>query len=301
MISDLQSLIDPLTKAEFLTLLRERKLIFLPGSGSRRFETLLNWGALNHLLDGATFPLEHLRVLRESTEIPTNLYVKQGRLVFATLSNLLDQGVSLIFNQLDKHVPALRVLCKDIARDTSEQITAGAIVTSGRGGALKRHYDPEDLIILQIAGTKRWQVFGPAVNNPVQGVTVELPPQGPPVFDHVLQPGDFLFLPAGQWHQCENGSNRSLHVGIFFEPPSGRDMMTMLASQLLSDERFRRPLTRHSSSEALAAHEAVLKACLIDAIKTMSLAGFLRERAASPRVDNIHLEGCMDQAHEGQA
>jgi ribosomal protein L16 Arg81 hydroxylase len=298
MISDLQSLVDPLTEAEFLTLLRERKLTLLPGSGSRRFETLLNWEMLNHLLDGATFPLQHLRVVRESTHIPTSLFIKQGRLVSAALSKLLDQGVSLIFNQLDKHVPALQVLCKNIARDTSEQITAGAIVTSGRGGALECHYDPEDLIILQIAGTKRWQVFGPSVVNPLQGAAAARRPELPPVFDHVLQPGDFLFLPAGQWHHCENGPHRSLHVGIFFDPPSGRDLITPLTSQLLSDEIFRRPLTRHSSPEAVAAHESALKTHLIDAIQALSLAHFLTERAASRFVDGVHLEGRTDQAHK---
>jgi ribosomal protein L16 Arg81 hydroxylase len=294
MISDLQSLVDPLTEADFLMLLRERKLTFLPGSGSRRFEALLNWEALNHLLDGATFPLQHLRVVRESTPIPTSLYIKQGRLVSAALSNLLDQGVSLIFNQLDKHVPALRVLCKNIARDTSEQITAAAIVTSGRGGALECHYDPEDLIILQVAGTKRWQVFGPSVADPLQDAAAARPPQGPAVFDHVLQPGDFLFLPAGQWHHCENGPHRSLHVGIFFDPPNGRHLMTPLASQLLSDEIFRRPLTRHSSPETLAAHESALKAHLIDAIQAISLGRFLTERASSRLVDGVHLEGYTD-------
>jgi ribosomal protein L16 Arg81 hydroxylase len=301
MISDLQSLVDPLTEAEFLTLLRERKLTFLPGSGSHRFETLLNWEALNHLLDGATFPLQHLRVVRESTPIPTSLYIKQGCLVSAALSNLLDQGVSLIFNQLDKHVPVLRVLCKNIARGTSEQITAGAIVTSGRGGALECHYDPEDLIILQVAGTKRWQVFGPCVGYPLQDAAAARPPQGPAVFDHVLQPGDFLFLPAGQWHHCENGPHRSLHVGIFFDPPSGRHLMTPLASQLLSDEIFRRPLTRHSSPEAVAAHESALKAHLIDAIQAISLARFLTERAASRFIEGVHLEGCTDRPTNAQA
>jgi ribosomal protein L16 Arg81 hydroxylase len=291
MISDLQSLVDPLTQAEFLTLLRERKLIFLPGSGSPRFETLLNWEALNHLLDGATFPLEHLRVVRESTNIPSNLYINQDRVVPAALSNLLVQGVSLIFNQLDKHVSALRVLCKNIARDTSERITAGAIVTSGRGGALEWHYDPEDLIILQIAGTKRWQVFGPTVVNPLQGAAAAHPPQGLSVFDQVLQPGDFLFLPAGHWHHCENGPDRSLHVGIFFEPPAGRHLLSPLVSHLLSDEIFRCPLTRHGSPDAVVAHESELKAHLIDAIQSISLARFLEERAALRFVDGVRLEG----------
>ena len=131
----------------------------MPGCGSRRFETLLNWETLNHLLDSATLPLSALRVLRELIPIPTNIYVRQGRVDVAALSKLLDQGVSLIFNKLDEHVPALRALCKNLARNTLEPVNAAAIVTSGRGGALECHYDPEDLIILQIAGTKRWQVF----------------------------------------------------------------------------------------------------------------------------------------------
>jgi ribosomal protein L16 Arg81 hydroxylase len=291
MISDLQSLIDPLTEAQFLALLRECKLTFLPGSNSRRFESLLNWEALNHLLDGTIYPLQHLRVLRESTHIPGILYIKQGRVSSKALSNLLNQGVSLIFNQLEKHVPALRVLCKNIARHTLEQISAAAVVTSGPGGALECHRDDEDLIILQVAGTKHWHVFGPSA---VAG----RPPQGPPVFDRVLQPGDFLFLPAGQWHHCENGPHRSLHISILFDPPNGRHLMATLASQLLSDEIFRRPLTRYSSPETLATHEAALKTHLVDTIQGISLARFLTERATSHPIDGIHLEGQTDQAHD---
>ena len=178
MISDLKSLVDPLGETEFLTLLRERKLIFLPGCGSRRFETLLTWEALNHLLDSATLPLDALRVLRESIPIPTNFYLRQGRVDPAALSKLLDQGVSLIFNQLDEHVPALRALCKNLARKTSERVSAAAIMTSGRGGALKCHYDAEDLVILQIAGTKRWQVFNSPIVNPVPGIAEKITSRG---------------------------------------------------------------------------------------------------------------------------
>jgi hypothetical protein len=301
MISDLQSLVNPLKEDQFLTLLRERKLTFLPGSGCRRFETLLNWEALNHLLEGATYPLQQLRVMRESIPIPTSFYLKQGRVDPATLHKLLDQGVSLLFNQVDEHVPALRALCKNIAQRTSEHISAAAIVTSGRGGALECHYDYEDLAILQVAGTKRWQVFGAPVINPVKGLAQERSPDGPPVFDHVLQPGDFIFLPAGHWHHCENGPHRSLHVSILFDPPNGRHLMTTMASQLLSDETIRRPLTRHSSPEALAAHEAVLKARLVDTIQAISLAGFLTARAASPSIDGIHLEGHTGQADDARA
>ena len=299
MISDLKSLVDPLEQTEFLTQLRERKLTFLPGCGSHRFETLLNWETLNYLLDSATLPLAELRVVRESVPIPTNIYVRQGRVDSAALSKLLDQGVSLVFNMLHEHVPALRRLCKNVARDTLEQIGAAAIVTSGRGGAAECHYDPQDLIILQIAGTKRWQVFNSPIVNPVSGSAARSP-EGPPIFDQVLQPGDLLFLPAKYWHHCENGPHRSLHVSILFTPLNGRHLMNELVSQLSSDETFSRPLTRHSRPEALAEHETALKVCLIEAIQAMSLARFLTERAAGP-LEGIQLERRTDQAHDAQA
>jgi ribosomal protein L16 Arg81 hydroxylase len=298
MISDLKSLVYPLGETEFLTLLRERKLTFLPGCGSRRFETLLNWEILNYLLDSATLPLAALRVLRESVSVPTNIYVKQGRVDPAALSKLLDQGVSLIFNLLDKHVPPLRSLCKNLARDTLEQISAAAVLTSGRGGALECHYDPEDLIILQIAGTKRWQVFSSPIVDPDIAAKS---PEGPPIFDQELQPGDLLFLPARYWHHCENGPHRSLHVSILFAPLNGRHLMSELVSQLSSDETFSRPLTRHRSPEVLAEHETALKACLVKAIQAISLRRFLTERGTSPPLEGIQLERRTDQAQDVQA
>jgi ribosomal protein L16 Arg81 hydroxylase len=301
MISDLKSLVDPLGQSEFLTLLRERKLTFLPGCGSRRFETLLNWETLNYLLDSATLPLTELRVVRESVPIPSNIYVTQDRVDVAALSKLLDRGVSLVFNKLHAHVPALRALCKNVARDTLEQISAAAVVTSGRGGAAECHFDPEDLIILQIAGTKRWQVFfnSPSA-NPVLGIAAT-PPEGPPIFDQVLQPGDRLFLPARYWHHCENGPHRSLHVSILFAPPNGRHLMDELVSRVSADETFSRPLTRHTRPESLAEHEAALKVCLVEAIRAISLDRFLTQRAASRPFEGIQLERRTDQAHDVQA
>jgi len=72
--------------------------------------------------------------------------------------------------------------------------------------------------------------------------------------------------------------------------------MEMLASQLVSDEIFRRPLTRHNSAEDLATHEAALKARLVETIRSISLARLMTDRAASNTGDHIHLEGQPDLA-----
>jgi ribosomal protein L16 Arg81 hydroxylase len=94
-----------------------------------------------------------------------------------------------------------------------------AIVTTGSGRALSLHYDAKDLIIMQVEGSKRWRIYGPPVANPVIGMANETPPEGGPLFDTVLQPGDIAFMPAGYWHECDNGPDRSLHVLLLLDPP----------------------------------------------------------------------------------
>jgi hypothetical protein len=290
MISTLQELVAPFTEAEFLTHLRDRTVAFVPTSGPHRFETLLDWDELNHLIESVHYPIERLSVLGNPFSV--SFYLNDDRVDLAAFSSLMDQGAHIIFGRLDEYVPSLWRLCRQIAEQTGERVTAEAIVTSGKGCALPQHYNNEDICVLQMAGSKRWQLCGPAVVNPVKSMLDQPTPQSAPFFDEVLRAGDFLFLPAGYWHRCENGAGRSLHVSILFEPPYGRDVVASLASQLAADETFKQPLTRYADASALAAHETALKSRLIDQVQVWSLASFLAERAAArSKPGGIHIEG----------
>ena len=97
---------------------------------------------------------------------------------------------------------------------------AGVIVTTGTGGALKLHRDQQDRVIVQVEGSKRWQIHGPSVSERTPGIAGEFPPKGAPIFDNFLMAGDVLFLPGGYWHKCENGPGRSLHVMLFLDRPT---------------------------------------------------------------------------------
>lgn len=272
MIASLQELVAPLTVAEFVERLSARKLTFLHGSDPSRFDGLLDWNTLLGLAESGAFPAGKLRVTRDRDVVPPPFYLEAGRLDAARFAMLARQGVSLIAEPLDRHVPALAALCADIRAAVPEDIKAGAIATTGAGGAFKLHYDPEDLVILQIEGTKRWRIHGPPVENPVRGMAERAPPQGEPVFDQVLGPGDLLFVPAGHWHQCENGPGRSLHLGIFIRPPTGWYAARAILTRLREDELFRAPLSRLGGPERTA-HEAALRARLIEAIAEMPFTG----------------------------
>ena len=299
MVSTLQDLISPLTEAEFLRHFRERTAAFVQTSEPHRFETLLGWDDLNHLVDSGLYPIEELRV-RGSMPIPTSSYIRQGQLDPAAFLSLMEGGAGPLFNRLDKYVPRLYRLCHQLAEQTGEQVTAEAIVTSGKKGA-RQHVNTEDSCVLQIAGSTRWELSGPPV-NPVGDISVSPAPQSAPFFDEVLLAGDFLFVPAGCWHRCESGPGRSLHVRIMLEPPCGRDLVAWLTSQLSADDTFNGPLTRYADARALASHETALKCRLIEQVQAWSLAGFLAERtAARSKKGVIRIQGTQNGAGEPKA
>jgi ribosomal protein L16 Arg81 hydroxylase len=300
MISTLQDLISPLTEAEFLTHFGERTMAFVRTSEPHRFETLLDWDDLNHLVRSEVYPIQELRV-RESIPVPTTFYMHQGRLDPYAFSSLMDREVGLIFNRLDKYLPRLSRLCDQLAEQTGDQVTAQAIVTSGKDDA-RRCVNREDICVLQIAGSKRWQLYGPPTVSPPNEMSVPLAPQSAPFFDEVLRVGDFLFMPAGCWHRCQSGPGRALDVCIVLEPPCGRDVVTWLIRQLATDETFNGPLTRYADPSALGSHEVALKTRLIEQIQVWSLAGFLAERAAARSKEAvIRIQGTQSAARGDQA
>ncbi len=278
--STLEELVAPLTEAEFLSLLRERKLTLLRGSDPDRYTGLLNWNLLVGMIERGEHPrsLADLSLSRESATVPADRWLVKNntgpgnKVDIARVEAYLAQGFSLCVTHIDEYAPHLSALCDDIRSRSFEQIKVGVIVTTGKFGAFKLHYDPEDLIILQVEGNKRWKIYGPAVSHPVIGMPPQAPPpEERPIFDEVLHPGDFLFVPGGNWHRCENGPARSLHFGFFFQPPTGWHVIKALTSELVADETFRTPLTRLTGPAELATLEADFKLRAIDTINRLNL------------------------------
>lgn len=273
----LEELVAPLTEAEFLACLRERRLVQVRSASDDGYSRLLTWQGLQQLMQLGVYPRrDYFRVLKESEAAPTERWLVGGKIDLVRLEECLRDGFSIIFNHLEEHVPALGALCQSLSAHLLENTSVNAIVSTGAEGALRLHFDFEDLIILQLEGRKRWQIFGPPVLNPVRRMAKVPAPQGAsPIFDEVLEPGDFLFVPAGYWHHCQTLSGRSIHIGIFLIPPCSWDAArAATADELLAEEPFRVPLTRIEDAEQLATLESDVKRRLIEKINAMKLGEF---------------------------
>jgi bifunctional lysine-specific demethylase and histidyl-hydroxylase NO66 len=108
----------------------------------------------------------------------------------------------------------------------SRRVTANVYRTSPGSPAFAPHYDQQDIVVVQVEGTKRWRVHVPTIRSPTE--QHPCPPEGVApgalLLDTVLAPGDLLVLPRGFVHEALAQDGPSLHVSMTARPWTTHDL-----------------------------------------------------------------------------
>jgi hypothetical protein len=243
---------------------------------AREMELLLLRDGIGDCLDvmvnGRSAHVERLGVLRN------------GRLKPLALRNLTRQGASLIFSHLERHHPPLWRLACDAERMLQDRIRIQAVASYNRLPALKAHYDPWDLIIIQVDGTKKWNLFGQPVNCAKH--FPELVQRDEVTTTLTMEPGDVLLVPAGLTHQCEADSF-SLHLALAVERATLHDLVQDLFDRYPS---LNRPLRAVLGGVAVTKQVAELREELSLRLDQTDAAAWLSEwNTARGRVTGLGL------------
>lgn len=183
---------------------------------------------------------------------------------------LFEMGLTLNFEDVGPYVPGAQEFLR--ALESELELNEGSLVMSAFASpfqdGLGCHYDAQDLISIQLLGTKRFhyapvrELTMPYGTQYVQGGR---PPDemyaqaqnGFPDNTNVkfetaeMKPGSVLFLPRGTWHHTEAGEP-SLSLSIIVRPPILLDCATdQLRWLLLQDSAWREPLYGAKSSDAM--------------------------------------------------
>jgi len=270
-ISAYEQLIAPISAADVRSAWRSREIVFRRTGDAQRFSNVLNWQSFSKLMLDGSIPPARLRFRTATMTIPPAFWREGDRVNAAKFADLVRSGISVIANALNEHVPAFQSLCRTIEATTRDRIRTGVIVTTGSGGALPCHFDPEDLIILQAEGAKRWRIYGPPRPRGPGEVMMSPPPESETIFDEILRAGDILVLPTGYLHHCENQPGISMHLGIAFNPLTGFRAARNLLRELRKEQSFWTALDRFESPEQRKEHADALKARWIDLIRQADL------------------------------
>jgi hypothetical protein len=149
-------------------------------------------------------------------------------------------GKTLIHAGLNHTRPNLRRLCGILTEKFAAPSEAVAFLTPAGTQAGTAHSDPSDVYIIQLAGSKHWQVWPTPKQRRVgvdrEYLASELPE---PILDIVLRPGDVLYLPYGTPHLAAAKEQTSLHLTmVALTPTWSRLLAQVLENVLEEDEGF---------------------------------------------------------------
>ncbi|MEU3220200.1 cupin domain-containing protein [Streptomyces sp. NPDC006971] len=196
--------------------------------------------------------------LRKGEMVPLHRYaipttnrraVTWSRIQSADFHAQLKDGASLVLDAVEKIHPAVGMAAEGLERflGTSVQANAYASWTDREGFGL--HWDDHDVVVVQVHGSKRWRLYGATREAPTfRDVESPESPEGDPVADIVLAPGDVLYLPRGWWHAVTaDQGTESLHLTFGMVPHTGADLMLWVVDQLRSSLALRKDIPRFAS------------------------------------------------------
>ncbi|NER96127.1 MAG: cupin [Symploca sp. SIO1B1] len=246
-MSLLSEILKPYKVEEFLKHHWTSQAIHIPSAGENKFGHLFSWEQLNYLLNFHQFQYPELRLALDGKVLDAREN--------ANLLKLCQQGATLIINGVHKLVPAIAQFTQELRYDLGYGTQINAYCSwPGRQG-FSSHYDTHEVFILQVDGSKKWQVFQDTMKYPLpeQKSSVLVPPEGEPELSCILNPGDVLYIPRGYWHYALALEQPSLHLTLGIHCQTGIDFLEWLVSQLCQQEEWRKSLPLRTETAPVAA------------------------------------------------
>ncbi|MGW4624584.1 JmjC domain-containing protein [Streptomyces rubiginosohelvolus] len=174
-----------------------------------------------------------------------------------SLGSLLRDGATLILDQANVFDPTMEVACRALQWWSRERVQVNVYLTTNDAAGFPLHWDDHDVLIVQLAGEKDWEVRGTSRAAPMyRDADPNTTPSEDIVWSGTMMPGDVMHIPRGHWHQAtraDNGPGKSLHVTFGITKRTGASWLTWLADWSREQEVFRHNLDRSNG----ASHDAL--------------------------------------------
>ncbi len=264
---------------------RGRRPLLMRGGDTGRLSALFDWPTLNRILESRNrdwvdpdrsgdpdevdaVTISRGGILKQAPEFSqtvtgqTRHPVKQFDPV--QLNHELRAGATIVVRRVDRHAPEVKALAGDVERALGALVTVRAFATVRDQPAVGTHRDRHDVIVCQVAGSKRWQLTAPEEPLTLPDGEDATPPASAPTFDEVVSSGDVLYVPRGWWHQVTPEEDPSLHLSFDIHTPTGADLLAFVRSEVcatLGDA----PVPRFADADEQGAYLGRLRDAILDA------------------------------------
>lgn len=265
-----------------------RRHCLLPAAAPCR--SLFGWDDLNQLLRSHRLYPPRIRLAHSRPEALTgvNLHawtvsrspVATSWLRTEQLQKALAGGGTLVIDGVEEISDALRELAIELESLLRDRVRMNCYASFGSDQGFGVHWDDHDVFALQLAGCKKWSLYGYSRAAPLalDVEATDLPPPEP-IDEIEIHPGDVLYVPRGSWHTVFGLGEPSLHLAIGVTKRKGVDFLSWLIDRMRDDPAVRSDIPRFEGERNALAYEERLKSTVADLLAQEDLLGqFLREQ-----------------------
>jgi ribosomal protein L16 Arg81 hydroxylase len=202
------------------------------------YEQFFSLHDLDDALAASRLEASHVNLLQPGTRLPRSVTAVEFRgnsyHRAEIISQKLSEGYTIAVNFIDRLDTRLAHLCGCLETTFEGMSWINAYFSPKEGaGAFSYHFDDHDVFVLQISGSKLWNVFE---RKPGPAQIVEERELGERILDIELKPGDLLYLPQGQVHRALTQTQHSLHLSLSLSRPKWRDLLSECLATIARDE-----------------------------------------------------------------
>lgn len=182
-------------------------------------QALDGFDIVDQVLGEADLEYPRIRMLRDTTEIDPGALLEHGdatgtgrtRVRIGPAVAYLDGGVTMVLDAVDRKHAALQRLAEHVERCFGCGINMNGYLSLRRQQSFGAHWDPHEVITIQLIGTKHWEVHAPPALSAHKAVHGEAT-TGREVWSGVVGPGTSLQIPRGWGHSVTGLDDLSFHI-----------------------------------------------------------------------------------------
>ena len=253
----LTELLHPLTTSGFVADYWEQRPVAVPGARGR-FTHLFSSRDMGRLLQYLRpGPPEDMMLVKGSQHYGGNWTNRDGAPRLDKVRAAWREGYTIVVNDLGARWEAVAQFAAALQADLHHTINVNLYYTPAETQAFNPHFDIMDVFVLQLEGSKIWEVRAAAARLPLSDEHADLPQDHlpPVVIEEELKEGGVLYVPRGYVHSARTTGVASLHLTVGVNIVTWIDFFAAAVSAARSDERFRQALPPGFFNQADAMRE----------------------------------------------
>lgn len=222
--SNFSKIINPVSQDDFFKEFYEKGLLHSKISDDQLFNKIIL--AVRDVFNVQNLRYPDVRLVKSGAVVEMNKYVDSyiynEKFEFKDVIKkdvLLDEfknGASVVITHAQKLSFILNQISEDIYNETGIKNHINIYLSPPHSQGYKLHYDRHDVLVLQLIGNKKWEVYNSvgleiAKNYFMENLDKLIENEKKEL---LLKEKDFLYLPRGTFHNVFTSDSHSLHVTI---------------------------------------------------------------------------------------